>query len=134
MRHFLAPLVDAPAGTYALRNERTGVTISTTLMPAFDSRARRRGLLGRHALERHTALVLAPCQAIHTWFMRFAIDVLFVRKDGTVLEVLPGVRPWRIALSLRAFAVIELAAGVAAASETRAGDRLEVVAREEVGP
>ena len=88
----------------------------------------------RHALERHTALVLAPCQAIHTWFMRFAIDVLFVRKDGTVLEVLPGVRPWRMALSLRAFAVIELAAGVAAASETRAGDRLEVVAREEVGP
>src|SRR5439155_7663092 len=99
MRHFLAPLVDAPAGAYALRNERTGVTISTALMPAFDSRARRRGLLGRHALERHTALVLAPCQAIHTWFMRFAIDVLFVRQDGTVLEVLPGVSPWRIALS-----------------------------------
>jgi len=134
MRHFLAPLVDAPAGTYALRNERTGVAVCTTLLPAFDSRARRRGLLGRHALERHTALVLAPCRAIHTWFMRFAIDVLFVRKDGTVLEVLPGVSPWKIALSLRAFAVIELAAGVAVESETRAGDRLEVVAREEAGP
>ena len=78
--------------------------------------------------------MLAPCQAIHTWFMRFAIDVLFVRKDGTVLEVLPGVSPWKIALSLRAFAVIELAAGVAVESETRAGDRLEVVAREEAGP
>jgi hypothetical protein len=134
MRHFLAPLVDAPAGTCVLRNERTGLTVSTTLLPAFDSRSRRRGLLGRHALERRTAIVLAPCQAIHTWFMRFAIDVLFVRKDGTVLKVLPSVSPWRIALSLRAFAVIELAAGEAAESETRAGDRLRVVSREEVSP
>ena len=117
-----------------LRNERTGLTVSTTLLPAFDSRSRRRGLLGRHALERHTALILAPCRAIHTWFMRFAIDVLFVRKDGTILEVLPSVSPWRIALSLRAFAVIELAAGVAVESETRAGDRLKVVSREVVGP
>src|SRR5438046_3901815 len=133
MRHFLAPLVDAPAGTYALRNERTGVTISTTLMPAFDSRARRRGLLGRHALERQTALVLAPCQAIHTWFMRFAIDVLFVRQDGRSSRCSPASARGG-SLSLRAFAVIELAAGVAAESETRAGDRLEVVTRKEVSP
>jgi uncharacterized membrane protein (UPF0127 family) len=129
MPHFLAPLVTAPAGAWALRNERTGLIVCTTLEPAFESRARRRGLLGRDALERHTAIVLAPCQSIHTWFMRFAIDVLFVRKDGTVLKVLPSVSPWRIALSLRAFAVIELAAGVAVESETRAGDRLTLASR-----
>ena len=115
-----------------LRNKRTGLNVCTTLEPAFDPRARRRGLLGRDALERHTAIVLAPCQSIHTWFMRFAIDVLFVRKDGTVLRVLPNVRPWRMALSLRAFAVIELAAGVAVESQTRAGDRLEIAVRDEV--
>jgi uncharacterized membrane protein (UPF0127 family) len=132
MPHFLAPLVNAPAGTCALRNERTGATVSTTLVPAFDSRSRRQGLLGCNALERHTAVVLAPCQAIHTWFMRFAIDVLFVRKDGTVLKVLPGVGPWRIAFSLRAFAVIELAAGVAGQTDTRAGDRLRLIPRDEV--
>ena len=130
MAHFLAPLVNAPAATCALRNERTGLIVCTTLVPAFDSRSRRHGLLGLEALERHTAIVLAPCQAIHTWFMRFAIDVLFVRKDGTVLKVLATVRPWRIALSLRAFAVIELAAGVAVESQTRAGDRLKLISRE----
>ena len=117
-----------------LRNERTGLIVCTTLEPAFESRARRRGLLGRDALERHTAMVLAPCQSIHTWFMRFAIDVLFVRKDGTVVKVVPNVVPWRIAIGLRAFAVIELAAGVAEQSNTRAGDRLGLVSRDEVGP
>jgi len=134
MPHFLAPLVTSPADACVLRNERSGLTVSTTLEPAFNSRARRRGLLGRNALERHTAIVLAPCQAVHTCFMRFAIDVLFVRRDGTVLKVRPCVGPWRIALSLRAFAVIELAAGAAGQSDTRAGDRLALASREEVRP
>jgi uncharacterized membrane protein (UPF0127 family) len=58
--------------------------------------------------------------------MRFSIDVAFVAKDGLVLKVRQAVPPRRIAVSLRAFAVIELPAGALEASDTRAGDRLQV--------
>jgi hypothetical protein len=62
--------------------------------------------------------------------MRFAIDVAFVSKDGRVLKVSPAVAPWRIAASWRGFAVVELPAGALADSDTRRGDRLEVIAPE----
>jgi uncharacterized membrane protein (UPF0127 family) len=60
--------------------------------------------------------------------MRFAIDILFAARDGRVLKVSAAVPPRRIAGSLRAFAVVELAAGELARSGTRAGDFLEVSA------
>jgi uncharacterized membrane protein (UPF0127 family) len=58
--------------------------------------------------------------------MRFAIDVLFVAKDGRVLKVRSNVRPGRIAAAWRAFAVVELQAGAIERSGTRSGDRLEI--------
>ena len=73
-----------------------------------------------------SALIIAPSQAIHTFSMRFSIDVAFVAKDGLVLKVRQAVPPRRIAVSLRAFAVIELPAGALEASDTKAGDRLLV--------
>jgi uncharacterized membrane protein (UPF0127 family) len=63
------------------------------------------------------ALILAPCWSIHTWFMRFPIDVLFVSRTGTVLGARHALAPWRLALRPGAFAVIELAAGAAAGIE-----------------
>jgi uncharacterized membrane protein (UPF0127 family) len=89
---------------------------------AFDSRTRKRGLLGREALPKDTALVIAPCNGIHTWFMRFPIDIVFVAKDGRVLKARSGVGPWRVALSLRAFAVIEGPVGMIERSRTEPGD------------
>jgi uncharacterized membrane protein (UPF0127 family) len=91
---------------------------------AADSTARRRGLLGRGGLDDGTALVLAPCSAIHTWFMRFPIDVVFVTRAGEVVAVRSGVRPWRIAVSPGAFAAIEVRAGAAARGGIRPGDHL----------
>ena len=64
--------------------------------------------------------------AIHTFFMRFAIDVAFVSRDGRVLEVRAAVKPWRISGAWRAFAVIELPAGALEQSDTRPGDLLQV--------
>ena len=127
MPHFLTPLLKSAPGGWVLQNERTGSTVSSRLLPAFDSRTRRRGLLGQSGLDRDAAVILAPCGAIHTWFMRFSIDVLFVQKSGIVTKVCARVRPWRIAVDLRAFAAIELAAGVALEADTRPGDRLLLV-------
>jgi uncharacterized membrane protein (UPF0127 family) len=123
--HFLSPLVSAAAaGEFLLRHERTGQPIASVLETAFDAKSRNRGLLGRDGLASDAALILAPCASIHTFFMRFAIDVLFVRKDGTVAKVRERIVPMRAACALGGFAAIELVAGRVAIVGVRAGDRL----------
>ena len=107
-----------------LENVSTQRVIAEQLLTAFDSASRRQGLLGRDSLPGGSALIIAPSNAVHTFFMRFPIDILFVRRDGHVIKVRSAVRPWRIAASLRAFAVIELPAGSLAQSKTTRGDRL----------
>jgi uncharacterized membrane protein (UPF0127 family) len=72
-------------------------------------------------LDDGSALSIAPCHAIHTFFMRFAIDALFVSRDGRVLKVRGDVGPRRIAAAWRAFAVVELRAGAIERSGTRKG-------------
>jgi uncharacterized membrane protein (UPF0127 family) len=126
MKSFLSPLLQASRSSLALTNARHGGVVARTLLTAFDSKSRRKGLLGRDSLPEGSALIIAPCQAIHTFAMRFAIDVAFVAKDGVVLKVRHAVPPRRITGALRAFAVIELAAGALEASDTRPGDRLQV--------
>ena len=126
MKSFLDPLLRKGTSPLALRNARNGEVVAHTLQTAFDSASRRTGLLGRDSLPEGTALIIAPCSAIHTFSMRFAIDVLFVSKDGRVLRARNNVRPWRIAAALRAFAVVELAAGAIERSGTRKGDVLQV--------
>ena len=112
-----------------LTNTRHRRVVARTLLTAFDSRSRRKGLLGRDSLPEGSALIIAPSQAIHTFSMRFSIDVAFVSKDGLVLKVRHAIRPGRIAVSWRAFAVIELPAGALEASDTKVGDRLQVEGR-----
>lgn len=124
MSHFLSPLVASPQGRFRLENGSTGLVIASTLEPAFTSSARRRGLLTRAGLNPATAVVLAPCAAIHTFFMRFPIDVVFVERDGTVAKVCSRIRPWRMAVAFGAFAAIELAAG--GARDTAVGDPLRL--------
>jgi uncharacterized membrane protein (UPF0127 family) len=111
---------------FSLQNVRSGQFIATHVEFALDSQSRRRGLLGRDAFEKGAALIIAPCSSIHTFFMRFAIDVVFVSRDGRVLKTYSTLVPWRMAFSLGAFAVIELPAGALSESETRRGDTLQL--------
>jgi hypothetical protein len=108
---FLGPLVGKGAGRYELVNAEGGSVLATHVEPAFDSKTRRRGLLGRDSVPEDYALIIAPCGSVHTFFMRFAIDVVFVSRDGRVVKTCRSVKPWRIAGALRAFAVIEAAPG-----------------------
>lgn len=92
-------------------------------------RSRRRGLLGTEALEDGRGLVIVPCRQIHTFGMRYAIDVVFVDRRMRVLRVAKAMRPRRLgALALRAAAAIELPPGKAAATGTASGDMLEIIA------
>jgi len=86
--------------------------------------SRLRGLLGRSELPAGEGLLLRPSPSIHTWFMRFPIDVLFLDRDLRVLAVRPQVRPWRMAGQKGARAVLELAAGEALRRNIGPGDQL----------
>jgi uncharacterized membrane protein (UPF0127 family) len=126
---FLSPILEESADSYILQNSRTGLVLAVEIEPAFESKARNRGLLGRANLDDGSALILAPCSSIHTFFMRFAIDVLFVKKDGRVVKMYSALPAWRIAFAFGAFAAIELPAGTAAASDTRSGDTVVLARR-----
>lgn len=85
------------------------------------------GLLGRRGIAPGEALWIEPCTSIHTWFMRFPLDVLFVSGDGVVLAVHPELRPFKATPAhTHARAALELPAGTIAATGTRPGDRISV--------
>jgi uncharacterized protein len=75
--------------------------------------ARMRGLLGRSELPRGEGILLRPAGSIHTFFMRFPIDAVFLDRDGNVLGVEHRMKPWRTAWRKGAKAVLELPAGEA---------------------
>ena len=89
---------------------------------------RMRGLLGRAGLEPEEGLLIKPTSSIHMFFMRFAIDAVFLDRDLVVRKVVSGLKPWRIAVARGAKSVVELRAGEAARRGIRAGDRLSLVA------
>ena len=123
---FLTPLLRSSAGNLTLRHARSGHVIATRILTAFDSASRRKGLLGRDRLEVGEVLILAPSNAVHTCFMRFALDLAFVARDGRVVKVCTDVPRWRIALAVRAYAVIEAPAGTFARAGLAAGDSVVV--------
>jgi uncharacterized protein len=121
---FLDDFAAAPDAPWVLRNASNNQVIARIVEGAFERKSRNRGLLGRSSLPVGHALVLAPCNSIHTFFMRFAIDVAFLERDGIIRSVRRSVAPWRLHASLRAFATLECAAGTFDRTDTRAGDRL----------
>jgi uncharacterized membrane protein (UPF0127 family) len=86
--------------------------------------SRMRGLLGRRALDPGEGIVIRPAPSIHTFFMRFPIDAVFLARNGDVLKVANDVKPWRIRSARKAHAVLELPAGEARRRNVSAGDRL----------
>ena len=123
---FLRPLLRDSGTEHTLRNTRNGRVLATRLIPAFDSESRRTGLLKHEALPDGSAMVIAPTNAVHTFFMRFAIDIAFVARDGRVVKACGAVKPWRIAAAWGGYGVVELPAGTLARHDTAAGDLLVI--------
>jgi len=107
-----------------LINERTRKPVALSVEVADSRKTRRRGLLGRDSLPADAGLMLIPCAAVHTAFMRFAIDVVFLDRNGCVVRMAPNLAPWRMAACLRAHSVIELPAGRIASAAIKVGDNL----------
>ena len=70
---------------------------------------RLKGLLGRSGLDGGEGLLIRPTSAVHTWFMRFPIDVVFLDGELRVLRIVSGLKPWRAAARRRAKVVLERA-------------------------
>jgi hypothetical protein len=109
-----------------LVNERTNQVLAAAVEVAANRRARRTGLLGRDALDASSGLVLDPCWMIHTAFMRFPIDVVFVDRNDRVVHIVHAMPPWRAAASPRARRVIELQAGTINRHGVQIGDPLRL--------
>jgi uncharacterized protein len=92
---------------------------------------RLRGLLGRSGLSSGEGMLLRPAASIHTAFMRFTIDAVFLDKENRVVKVAAEIRPWRAAACRGARAVLELSAGEAAKRGLRPGVSLTQVWRSE---
>jgi uncharacterized protein len=86
--------------------------------------ARLRGLLGRRALPAREGMLIRRESSVHTFFMRFAIDVVFLDADERVLRIHANVGPWRLKACRGARSVLELAAGASAVLSV--GDRIEL--------
>jgi uncharacterized membrane protein (UPF0127 family) len=111
-------------GRLALVNGRTDEALADRIELAVTRRDRRKGLLGRDVFASSSALIIAPCFSIHTMFMRFDIDAVFVDDDGRAVKVVQGMAPWRIAVQPFAQAVVELPAGSLKDRPVDVGDRL----------
>ena len=107
-----------------LTNARSRQVIARDVELALTRSARRQGLLDRPSLPMGTAILLAPCFMVHTAFMQFPIDIVFVDRRGYVRHMRHHVGPWRMAASPRAYATIELPAGTLAKHDILVGDQL----------
>jgi uncharacterized membrane protein (UPF0127 family) len=108
-----------------VRDADTGRVLARRVALAVTRAARRKGLLGRDRMEQGEALWIAPSRGVHTCGMRFAIDVLALDSEGTVVDCVEAMRPWRLRLPRRGTSgVLELPAGTLAATGTRVGHRV----------
>ena len=89
------------------------------------SAKRRTGLLKHTGLAPGEGLWIAPCEGVHTFAMKFTIDVVFLNRKRKILKIRPNMVRRRIALCLRAHSVLELPAGMLEQTGTERGDQLE---------
>jgi uncharacterized membrane protein (UPF0127 family) len=104
------------------RNTSMNTLIADRVGVAATRAERAVGLLSRSSLEPGEALWIVPSRGVHTWGMRFTIDVVALDEAGTVIDCVSNLRPWRVRLPRRGTAgVLELPAGTLAASRTNVG-------------
>lgn len=103
------------------------VTIGDRIGLADTSLTRLFGLLGRSSLDPGDGILIRPSSGVHTFFMRFAIDVVALDKQLRVLRLWPRLRPWRLtSVSLKTHSVLELAPGQIEACGIEVGDQLAI--------
>ncbi|MGO9336874.1 MAG: DUF192 domain-containing protein [Terracidiphilus sp.] len=106
-------------------NVTRGTLLATRLEVADSGAKRNKGLLGRKGLDDGGGLWIAPCESVHTFFMQFPIDLVYLDRKNRIRKVCESVPPWRISVCLSAHSILELPAGTIRNSRTQAGDTVE---------
>ena len=109
-----------------MRNETRQTLLAEAADVANTSATRRTGLLKHERLDRGQGLLIVPCASVHTFFMKFPIDLVYIDKKRKVRKVRNAVPAWRMSACLTAHSVIELPAGTVQRTGTKAGDQLAI--------
>jgi uncharacterized membrane protein (UPF0127 family) len=112
-------------GPLKIVNTTRDTVLAGKVEVAGHSGQRQKGLLGRSGLDADEGLWIVPCEAVHTFFMQFAIDLIYIDRRKVVRKVRSRVPPWRLSGCLTAHSVLELAPGTIERTQTRPGDTLE---------
>jgi uncharacterized membrane protein (UPF0127 family) len=109
-----------------VRNQTRNTVLADAAEMADTSAKRRTGLLKHTHLDAGQGLWIVPCESVHSFFMKFAIDLVYLDRKKKVRKVRHRMVPWRLSACLSAHSILELPAGAVAASGTQAGDQFEI--------
>ena len=111
--------------SFSVRNADKGTTLVARGKLASSFVSRFFGLMGRRGVEEGGGLLITSSSSIHSFFMRFRFDAIFIDREGRVVKIVPAMRQWWVAFGGRgAKDVLELPAGVAERTRTERGDQL----------
>lgn len=112
---------------YRAINQNNGVVLADRLRVARTFKSRSVGLLNRTSLETGEALLIEPCTSIHTFFMKFSIDVLFLDKEGYVVKIARNIKPWKLAGCLwGGYMVMEFSSGARVNDVVFKGNKIKI--------
>ena len=109
-----------------VRNQTRKTVLAQAADVADSSAKRRTGLLKHERLEPGEGLWIVPCESVHTFFMKFPIDLVYLDKKRRVVKVRDSVPAWRLSACLRAHSILEVPAGTAKSTGTVTGDVLVI--------
>jgi len=129
LRNRLASRRHAPRNIPLRVTNVTRSTLLATSMEVAESSAKRnKGLLGRKCLAPGEGLWIRPCEAVHTFGMKFPIDIVYLNRANRIVKLRCDVPPCRLSACLTARSVLELPAGTIRSTQTQPGDMLDLVA------
>lgn len=109
-----------------MRNETRQTVLAEAADLADTSAKRRTGLLKHKRLDQGQGLWISPCESVHTFFMKFPIDLVYIDRKKQVRKVRHAVPAWRLSACFSAHSVIELPAGTVERTRTEPGDQLVI--------
>jgi|SRR5271165_5818838 len=130
-RWFVREKINSQASIW---NETRGTLLADAADVADTSETRRRGLLKSDSLSAGQGLWIVPCEAVHSFGMKFVFDIVYLNRKLQVRKLRSHMAPWRFSLCMTAYSVLELPAGTIANTQTQTGDRLKVTLKSGVNP
>lgn len=114
-----------PTARFRVVDISRNTELASNVELADTSAKRSKGLLGRNGLSPGEGLWIVPCESVHTFGMRFAIDLVYLDRLHRIRKIRRNVVPWRLSGCLTAHSVIELASGTIQEQDIQRGDQIE---------